>query len=62
MVSINNITLVRNGCFRGVMLRASGIKWDIRKAKPYEVYDEMDFDVIIGKNGDIHDRYVGMTM
>lgn len=43
--------------FTGVMLRASGVKWDIRKAKPYDAYDEMDFDVVVGHNGDIYDRF-----
>src|SRR5579859_245120 len=43
--------------FAGPMLRASGIPWDLRKAQPYEVYAEMDFDVPIGKNGDCWDRY-----
>lgn len=43
--------------FSGVMLRGSGIKWDIRKMKPYEVYDEMEFDVPVGANGDCLDRY-----
>ncbi len=48
-------------CFRwgfsGVMLRGSGAAWDLRKAQPYECYDEMDFDIPIGKNGDCYDRY-----
>jgi NADH-quinone oxidoreductase subunit D len=44
--------------FAGPMLRASGIPWDLRKAQPYEVYAEMDFDVPIGKNGDCWDRYL----
>nr|XP_023021339.1 NADH dehydrogenase [ubiquinone] iron-sulfur protein 2, mitochondrial-like isoform X2 [Leptinotarsa decemlineata] len=43
--------------FTGPLLRASGIKWDIRKTQPYEVYDELDFDIPIGTNGDIYDRY-----
>jgi NADH-quinone oxidoreductase subunit D len=42
----------------GPMLRASGVPWDLRKAQPYEVYAEMDFDVPIGKNGDCWDRYL----
>ena len=42
----------------GVMLRGSGIKWDLRKNMPYEVYDKLDFDVPIGKNGDCFDRYM----
>jgi NADH-quinone oxidoreductase subunit D len=44
--------------FTGPMLRASGVPWDLRKAQPYEVYDRMDFDVPIGKNGDCYDRYL----
>jgi NADH-quinone oxidoreductase subunit D len=44
--------------FTGVMLRGSGVAWDLRKAQPYEVYDRMDFDVPVGKNGDCFDRYL----
>lgn len=44
--------------FSGPMLRGSGIAWDLRKSNPYEVYDEMEFDVPIGKNGDCYDRYL----
>ena len=44
--------------FTGPMLRASGVPWDLRKAQPYDVYDRMDFDVPIGKNGDCYDRYL----
>ncbi len=43
------------GC-SGVMLRGSGIKWDLRKAQPYDAYDKVDFDVPIGRNGDCYDR------
>ena len=43
--------------FTGPMLRASGIKWDLRKEEPYEIYDKLDFDIPIGKNGDCFDRY-----
>ncbi|XP_050307962.1 NADH-ubiquinone oxidoreductase 49 kDa subunit-like [Anthonomus grandis grandis] len=46
-----------NRGFSGPMLRSSGIKWDIRKVMPYEVYDELDFDIPIGVNGDVYDRY-----
>jgi len=42
----------------GVMVRGSGAKWDLRKAQPYECYDEMEFDLAIGKNGDCYDRYL----
>jgi NADH-quinone oxidoreductase subunit D len=44
--------------FTGPMLRASGVPWDLRKAQPYLVYDRMDFDIPIGKNGDCYDRYL----
>lgn len=42
----------------GVMLRGSGIKWDLRRAQPYDVYDKVEFDIPIGKNGDCYDRCV----
>jgi NADH-quinone oxidoreductase subunit C/D len=41
----------------GPLLRASGVPYDIRRAEPYSIYDRFDFDVIIGENGDIYDRY-----
>ena len=44
--------------FSGVMVRGSGAPWDLRKAQPYECYDEMDFDIPVGKNGDCYDRYL----
>jgi len=42
----------------GPMLRGSGVKWDIRKAQPYEAYDQVDFEVPIGEHGDTYDRYI----
>ncbi len=42
----------------GPMLRGSGVAWDLRKAQPYDVYDRMDFDIPVGKNGDCFDRYL----
>jgi NADH-quinone oxidoreductase subunit D len=44
--------------FSGVMLRGSGIEWDLRKKQPYEVYDRLQFDIPIGTNGDTYDRYL----
>ncbi|HET9680339.1 MAG TPA: NADH-quinone oxidoreductase subunit D, partial [Gammaproteobacteria bacterium] len=44
--------------FTGPMLRGSGIAWDLRKKQPYEVYDELDFDIPVGTNGDCYDRYL----
>jgi NADH-quinone oxidoreductase subunit D len=44
--------------FSGAMLRGSGIAWDLRKQRPYDVYSELDFDIPIGKNGDCYDRYL----
>jgi NADH-quinone oxidoreductase subunit D len=42
----------------GPMLRASGVAWDLRKAQPYDVYERMEFDIPVGKNGDCWDRYL----
>jgi NADH-quinone oxidoreductase subunit D len=44
--------------FSGVMVRGSGGAWDLRKAQPYECYDEFEFDIPVGKNGDCYDRYL----
>lgn len=44
--------------FTGPMLRGSGVAWDLRKKQPYEVYDKMDFDIPVGRNGDCYDRYL----
>lgn len=44
--------------FSGPMLRGSGIAWDLRKSSPYDVYNKMNFDIPIGKNGDCYDRYL----
>jgi NADH-quinone oxidoreductase subunit D len=44
--------------FSGPMIRGSGIAWDLRKSQPYEVYDQLEFDIPIGKNGDSYDRYL----
>jgi len=47
-----------NRGFSGVMVRGSGAAWDLRKAQPYECYEEMEFDIPVGKNGDCYDRYL----
>lgn len=47
-----------NWGFSGVMLRGSGIKWDLRKTQPYDDYQDFEFDVPIGINGDCYDRYL----
>jgi NADH-quinone oxidoreductase subunit D len=44
--------------FSGVMARGSGIQWDLRRAQPYETYDEYAFKIPLGKNGDCYDRYL----
>ena len=44
--------------FSGPMLRGSGVAWDLRKSEPYDVYDQMEFDIPVGKNGDCYDRYL----
>ncbi len=44
--------------FSGVMLRGSGLAWDLRRSQPYECYNDLDFEVPIGKHGDCYDRYL----
>ena len=44
--------------FTGPMLRGSGVEWDLRRKQPYEVYDELDFQIPVGVNGDCYDRYL----
>ena len=44
--------------FSGPMIRGSGFAWDLRKKQPYEVYDQVEFDIPVGVNGDCYDRYL----
>ncbi len=44
--------------FSGVMVRGSGIAWDLRRSQPYSLYNEMEFDIPLGVNGDCYDRYL----
>jgi NADH-quinone oxidoreductase subunit D len=49
---------VQNWGMSGVMARGSGLAWDLRRSQPYEIYNDMQFDVPLGKNGDCYDRYL----
>jgi NADH-quinone oxidoreductase subunit D len=44
--------------FSGVMVRGSGIPWDLRRTQPYECYSDFDFEIPLGRNGDCYDRYL----
>ena len=44
--------------FSGVMVRGSGLAWDLRRSQPYETYNELEFKIPVGKNGDCYDRYL----
>jgi len=44
--------------FSGVMVRGSGLVWDLRRISPYEVYDQLEFSIPVGSNGDCYDRYL----
>ena len=57
-IGVVSATDAQNWGFSGVMLRGSGIKWDLRKSQPYEVYDELNFNIPVGSNGDCYDRYL----
>ena len=48
--------------FSGVVLRGSGVKWDLRKVQPYDAYDKVDFDIPVGVRGDCYDRYVHLRV
>jgi len=60
LVDIGIVT-AKDACqwgFSGVMLRGSGIHWDLRKSQPYEIYEKLQFDIPVGTNGDCYDRYL----
>jgi NADH-quinone oxidoreductase subunit D len=57
-IGVASTTAAIDWGFSGPMLRASGVAWDLRKAQPYDVYDQMDFDIPVGKTGDCYARYV----
>ena len=57
-VGIVSAEQANDWAFSGPNLRASGVAWDLRKSQPYDVYDKMDFDIPVGKNGDCYDRYL----
>ena len=57
-IGVVNYSDALNWGFSGVMLRGSGIGWDLRKSIGYEIYDEIDFYVPVGYNGDCFDRYL----
>ncbi len=60
LVDIGVVT-AKDACqwgFSGVMLRGSGLYWELRKTQPYEIYDKLEFNVPVGTNGDCYDRYL----
>jgi NADH dehydrogenase (ubiquinone) Fe-S protein 2 len=57
-VGIMSYNDVQNWGFSGVLLRGSGICWDLRKSQPYEIYSSLNFDIPVGKTGDCFDRYI----
>nr|6X89_S2 Chain S2, NDUS2 [Vigna radiata] len=59
LVDIGTVTAqqAKDWGFSGVMLRGPGVCWDLRRAAPYDVYDQLDFDVPVGTRGDCYDRY-----
>jgi|TARA_B110001452_G_scaffold265942_1_gene271624 NADH dehydrogenase (ubiquinone) Fe-S protein 2 len=57
-IGVVPLELAKAWGFTGVMLRGSGINWDLRKDRPYEVYDKMSFNIPVGTAGDCYDRYL----
>lgn len=57
-IGIVSVEQAKEWGFSGVMLRGSGIDWDLRIKQPYEIYNSLSFDIPLGKNGDCYDRYL----
>jgi NADH dehydrogenase I D subunit len=57
-IGVVSLNQAQNWGFSGVMLRGSGLEWDLRKSQPYEVYSDMNFDILAGAHGDCYDRYL----
>ncbi len=57
-IGVVDAKTVQEWGFSGVMARSAGLAWDLRRAQPYECYDEFEFQVPVGKNGDCYDRYL----
>lgn len=57
-VGVVNATTALDWGFSGVMLRGSGLHWDLRKTQPYDIYPLVDFQVPVGSRGDCYDRYL----
>ena len=56
-VSSLSIEDIVNASISGPMLRAAGLSWDVRKSDPYDIYSSLDFEVPVGTQGDVYDRY-----
>ena len=57
-IGVVSYTDALNWGFSGVMLRGSGINWDLRKSQPYEIYNNLNFEIPVGLTGDCYDRYM----
>lgn len=57
-VGVISLKEALNWGFSGVMLRGSGISWDLRKTQPYDTYNKLNFNIPVGLNGDCYDRYL----
>ena len=57
-IGVVSVQELQDWGYSGVMVRGSGLAWDLRRAQPYECYDEFEFRIPVGKNGDCYDRYL----